>query len=109
MPPLISVVLDSTGGKKEIVILFKVDLQNKDPNWEANHIVTQPIITLNGDKASGIWCLYMLFWDINTPKGLGVRVVSGRHDCEYVKVNGEWKYSSVKFIMPWPEKLKSLL
>lgn len=96
--------------KEGIVEFFKVAMENKDPGFITNHCVTQPVITVNKDldKAEGVWVLYVFFWDYETPKGLGARIIPGRHVCEYVKVDGKWKYSVVKFIMPWPEKLKSV-
>jgi len=60
------------------------------------HLVGQPIITVTGDRAKGHWILYLFFAE---PE---VRWLQGRQDCEYVRVNGEWKFSSVKFIAPWP-------
>ncbi|OGN99942.1 MAG: hypothetical protein A2Y90_03285 [Chloroflexi bacterium RBG_13_52_12] len=55
------------------------------------HLVAQPVITMDGDTAKGHWIVYMLF---SVPT---IQWIQGRHDCEYVKVNGQWKFSKLKF------------
>ena len=55
------------------------------------HLVGQPVITVDGDRAWGHWIIYMFF---SVPS---IQWVQGRHDCEYVKENGEWKFSRLKF------------
>jgi hypothetical protein len=55
------------------------------------HLVGQPVITVDGDTARGHWIVYMLF---SVP---AIEWIQGRHDCEYVKENGKWKFSKLKF------------
>ena len=55
------------------------------------HLVGQPMLTVDGDTAKGTWIVYIFF---SVPN---IEWVQGRHDCEYVKVNGEWKFSKLKF------------
>ena len=55
------------------------------------HLVAQPDITVHGDTAKGHWIVYMLF---SMPT---IQWVQGRHDCEYVKENGTWKFRKLKF------------
>ena len=55
------------------------------------HLVGQPIITIDGDNARGHWIVYMFF---SVPK---IEWIQGRHDCEYRKENGKWKFSKLKF------------
>ena len=55
------------------------------------HFAVHPEIELNGDIATGKWLIYMLF---SKPKFFWVQ---GRNECEYRKVNGEWKISRLKF------------
>jgi len=83
-------------GKKEISGVFHKVLAERIKRNDG-HLVGQPIITVNGDKAKGQWLLYLFFAE---PE---VRWLQGRQDCEYVRVNGEWKFSKVKFTAPWPE------
>jgi ketosteroid isomerase-like protein len=92
-------------GKEEIARVFRDDIPTVN-NWATAHVVVQPVITVDGDRAKGYWTMFLCFFDVATPKGPGVRMYQALHDCEYVKVNGEWKYSSVKFICPWPPQLQ---
>jgi hypothetical protein len=55
------------------------------------HLVAQPSITIDGNKAWGHWIVYMFF---SVPT---IEWIQGRHDCEYVKENGKWKFSKLKF------------
>ena len=55
------------------------------------HLVAQPVLAVDGDKARGHWIIYMFF---SVPT---IEWIQGRHDCEYVKVNGRWKFSKLKF------------
>ena len=82
-------------GKKEIGGVFHNVLAERVKRNDG-HLVGQPIITVNGDRAKGQWILYLFFAE---PE---VRWLQGRQDCEYVRVNGEWKFSKVKFTAPWP-------
>ncbi len=82
-------------GKKEIGGVFRNVLAERVKRNDG-HFVGQPIITVNGDRAKGRWILYLFFAE---PE---VRWLQGRQDCEYVRVNGEWKFSKVKFTAPWP-------
>jgi hypothetical protein len=82
-------------GKKEIGGVFR-NVLAKRVKRNDGHFVGQPIITVNGDKAKGQWLLYLFFAE---PE---VRWLQGRQDCEYIRVKGEWKFSSVKFTAPWP-------
>jgi hypothetical protein len=94
-------------GKKEILDLCLNDLPTVN-NWATAHVVVQPIITVDGDRARGLWTMYLYFFDVPTPKGPSARMAQALHDCEYVKVNGEWKFSSVKFSVPWPKQLQCM-
>jgi hypothetical protein len=55
------------------------------------HLVAQPNVTVNGNTAKGHWIVYMFF---SVPN---IEWIQGRHDCEYVKENGKWKFSKLKF------------
>jgi len=82
-------------GRKEIGGVFRSVLAQRVKRNDG-HFVGQPIITVKGDKARGYWILYLFFAE---PE---VRWLQGRQDCEYIRVKGEWKFSSVKFTAPWP-------
>lgn len=82
-------------GKREIEKFFKTTL-NERVSLKDGHIVAQPVISIEKEKASGHWILYLFF---SEPE---VRWLQGRQDCEYVKINGEWKIKRMKFAQ-WPK------
>ncbi|MGD9116583.1 MAG: nuclear transport factor 2 family protein [Dehalococcoidia bacterium] len=82
-------------GKEAISGVFH-DVLAKRITPKDGHLVGQPVITVDGDRAAGCWILYLFFAE---PE---VRWLQGRQDCEYVRVNGEWKFQKVKFTAPWP-------
>jgi hypothetical protein len=82
-------------GKKEISDTFHNVLAKMIKRTDG-HFAGQPVISVDGDKAKGYWILYLFFAE---PE---VKWIQGRQDCEYVKINGEWKFISVKFTSPWP-------
>jgi hypothetical protein len=82
-------------GKKEIGHVFHNVLAERITRSDG-HFVGQPIITVNGDRAKGHWILYLFFAE---PE---VKWLQGRQDCEYVRVNGEWRFKTMKFTAPWP-------
>ncbi len=82
-------------GKKEIRTLLTEVIAKHVPKDEG-HLVTQPVISVDGDRAKGHWLLYVFLPE----PALGWR--QARYDCEYVKVDGKWKFSSLVFRAPWP-------
>ena len=81
-------------GKKEIRELV-YNVFDKLPKTNG-HIVGKPAISVKGDRAKGYWNLYIF------PHEQSVTWGQGRFDCEYVKIDGKWKFSSVKFTYPQP-------
>ena len=88
-------------GKKEIRTLLTEVIAKHVPKDEG-HFVTQPVISVDGDTAKGHWLLYVFLPE----PALGWR--QARYDCEYVKINGEWKFSSLVFRAPWPAATASV-
>ena len=88
-------------GKKEILKLFTevIAKLNKGKIRDA-HFAVQPVIVVEGDRAKGHWLIYILIADPET--GNALRWVPGRYDCEYVKEEGEWKFSHLTYTSPWP-------
>jgi hypothetical protein len=84
-------------GKKEIEAQFKGDLANRIKPTDG-HFIGQPIINVRGNKADGQWIMYIFITD--RP------FVQGKYNAEYIKVNGEWKFSRLIFTCPWPEPEK---
>ena len=88
-------------GKEEIARLFKERISKMNVGkGRDGHFVAQPVVSVQGDKASGHWLMYVMTADPTT--GHALRWIQGRHDCEYVKVGGQWKFKSIKFTRPWP-------
>lgn len=79
-------------GRKELREIY-IDVLAKKRGSERfdGHMAVQPDITVNGNTAKGTWLIYMLF---SEPE---IQWVQGRNDCEYKKINGEWKISRLKF------------
>lgn len=82
-------------GKKEIGDLFRGFAGKILPSH--GHLVAQPVITVDGDTAEGYWLLYLF---LPAPESMWIQ---GKYDCKYVKVNGEWKFSYLKYTRPWPD------
>ncbi|MFC1493731.1 nuclear transport factor 2 family protein [Thermodesulfobacteriota bacterium] len=79
-------------GKKELrEIYIDVLAKNRGNERFDGHMAVQPDITVEGDKAKGTWLIYMLF---SRPE---IEWVQGKNDCEYRKINSEWKISKLKF------------
>ncbi len=77
-------------GPKEITDVY-VNILGQRKERHDGHMVGQPIITVDGDRAKGTWVVYMLF---SQPS---IQWVQGKQECEYVKENGQWKFSKLKF------------
>ena len=79
-------------GRKEMSEIY-LDILAKRRGSERfdGHMAVQPEIEVTGDTATGTWLIYMLF---SKPE---VYWVQGKNECEYRKVNGEWKISKLKF------------
>ena len=59
----------------------------------SQHNITNPIIEVNGDNATGIWYLIGP-WD-NSKDGRKIWMTA-RYDDDYVKVDGVWKYQHLR-------------
>ena len=62
----------------------------------SQHNITNPVIEVNGDRATGIWYLMGPWTQTEGDKEIWM---TARYDDDYVKADGEWKYqvSSVSF------------
>jgi len=52
-----------------------------------------PQISVNGNKAQGNWLMYLAMYTENTSSQQYFIVMQGTYVAEYVKVNGQWKFS----------------
>lgn len=64
------------------------------------HFATMPVVTMDADNATGHWLLYIFIADPET--GNALRWTQGRYACKYKKIQGEWKFSKLVWINPWP-------
>jgi ketosteroid isomerase-like protein len=61
--------------------------------------VVHPLISVDGDKAKGNWVMYMMYFYPRT--GQSLFWVQGIYDCEYIREDGQWKFS----LLYWRERL----
>jgi len=62
------------------------------------HLISNPCIEVNGNEATGKWYIHLLCTIID-PNGEKVSMWGqGRYEDEYVKIGGEWKVKSFKFL-----------
>lgn len=79
-------------GKKAIRELYTQGYLSQRKGRTDGHLCGEPIITVNGDKARGHWTVYIFFSDPS------VQWTRGENHCEYVKIDGQWKFSKLKFV-----------
>ena len=84
-------------GKEEVAKFFREVIQKNVSGSKEGHFTGQPVISVHGDKAKGHWMFYRF-----VPGPSPIRWIQGRYDCEYVKEDGRWKFSSLKLTRPWP-------
>ena len=97
-------------GKKEIEKFFKEKIAVTHIGMEGNFVV-HPIISVEGDRATASWLLFTYFsmpHKIQIAPALTAEEdapewMSGYYDMEYVKENGTWKISLLK----WRNRLRS--
>ena len=97
-------------GREEIIAVFRDLVAQMHVGLEGNFVV-HPIVTVDGDTAKGSWLLYIQFArPRKLPKGFTDQIggetpdwMQGFYDMEYVRENGEWKISLLK----WRRRLLS--
>lgn len=75
---------------------FFYNIMAKNNKSTDGHIAAQPVIDVNGNKAKGYWLLFMTYAEPS------MHYSQGRQEVDYVKVKGQWKIQTMKFIRPWP-------
>ena len=89
---------EPVSGKAAIDKWFKEELSKTHVGKEGDFVV-HPIIDVDGDKATGKWLIYIMYFYPRT--GQSLFWVQGFYDMEYVRENGRWKIS----LMTWMERL----
>ncbi len=77
-------------GKKAISEIYLGTLAKRTERHDG-HLAAQPEIKVEGNTARGTWLIYMFF---SVPT---IQWVQGRNECEYVKQDGRWRISKLKF------------
>jgi len=88
-------MLGSHDGKEAIATFFKNVVPNTQ-SWSA-HQVLNPLVTVEGQKAKGTWYLFCPA-TILSPEGDRAIWIQGRYDNEFVKLDGKWKFSRLRFV-----------
>lgn len=83
-------------GKSDVGKFFQGTIRKNVFDSKDGHFTGQPVITVEGKKATGHWMFYRF---VQSPT---VRWIQGKYDCNYVKEDGRWKFSLVKLTRPWP-------
>ena len=81
-------------GNAAIRKLFKEENSKVHVGKEGD-LVVHPIIHVDGDKATGSWLMYFMYFYPRT--GQSLFWVQGFYKMEYVRENGEWKISFMSF------------
>jgi ketosteroid isomerase-like protein len=81
-------------GKAEIANFFKKMLSQIHVGKEGIFAV-HPQITVNGDSAKGNWLMYMMYADHRTWQSR--YWIQGIYDAEYVRTDGQWKFSYLQW------------
>lgn len=90
-------------GKASIIEIFKKVVQNNSKGrGRDSHVAVQPIIHVDGDKATAQWLMFVISTD---PDGHSESIIQhGRHEMEYCRINGKWKIKYMLFTSPWPRE-----
>ena len=90
--------MPETKGKSTIEKFFKERISTSHVGKEGDFEV-HPIISVDGDKATGNWVMYIMYFYPRT--GQSLFWVQGIYDVEYIRENGQWKIS----LLYWRERL----
>lgn len=87
---------EPTTGKEKIrdVFMNQVAKSDKHTGREAN-MTLHPLVTVDGDTAKSNWVIYFITQPDKEKEA--IQVLQAIYDCEYVRENGEWKISYIKW------------
>jgi len=93
-------------GKAAIIDIFKNVVQNNSKGkGRDGHVAVQPVIHVDGDKARAEWLMFVISTD---PKDNRETIIQhGRHEMEYMRIDGKWKIKYMLFTSPWPRDVWS--
>ncbi len=81
-------------GKPAIATFFKEMLSQIHIGKEGIFAV-HPLITVDGDKGTGNWLMYIMYADHRTWQSR--YWLQGIYDAQFVRVNGEWKFKHLQW------------
>ena len=85
-------------GKGSLQKLFKEDIGHNNQGISRDgHVASMPVISVDGDKANAHWILYIMITDPVKGNKWG----QGRHDVDYLKIDGKWKIHNIWY-RRWP-------
>ena len=61
------------------------------------HTVQMPVIDVSGDEATGEWYMLVMYKATDGSEGY----VMGRYEDDYVRTDGEWKFSRIKAVISY--------
>jgi len=79
-------------GKEAVSRFYKVNVC--DALSYSAHLVANPIIEVDGDKARGSWYVFV---PCTLREADSASWLSGKYEDGYVKINGQWKWTSIIF------------
>ncbi len=80
-------------GHAEIRALFQ---RFRDKFSFSQHNMSNPIIEVDGDRATGIWYIQGPWTETEGGKEIWM---TARYDDDYVKIDGEWKYQHLRAVV----------
>ncbi len=87
-------------GIEEITNFYNIYVHQKD-KFSASHLILNPVVEVNGDRATGIFYLLEPTYVVRAMWG------HGRYDMEFIRVDDRWKISIFNFLWnfnsPYPE------
>lgn len=78
-------------GKEAIRDFYNLVRHTKD-RFTASHLILNPVITVEGDQATGI------FYLLEPTSILRAMWGHGRYDIQFLRVAGKWRISSLRFL-----------
>ena len=84
-------------GKEEITKIYK-ELFGSGMMSMHRHMVIQPVIEVDGETARGMWYLFNVH-TYKLPQGDTPMWSQAKYENEYVKEDGKWKISSLRYII----------
>ena len=91
-------------GKAGLIQIFQDITKNNRGKGRDGHLALQPSIQVDGDTATAHWLMYVMMLDPKGGGGFDNTWIHGRHDMEYVRINGKWKIKYMLFTSPWPRE-----